>query len=94
MPTGTPTPIHSAKPSSQDDLAAAAPMHLASIATMAAAFWGEAMGVGMPPMLQPKATASVSAWGRLVALSLSRMRGRSTCRSESERRGSGIRVEE
>jgi hypothetical protein len=36
------------------------------------------MGVGMPPMLQPKATASVSAWGRLVALSLSRMSGRRT----------------
>jgi hypothetical protein len=40
------------------------------------------MGVGMPPMLQPKATARVRACGRLVALSLSRMRGRSTCTTQ------------
>ena len=86
-PTGTPTPIHSAKPSSQVVGAAALLLHTASSDTIAAAFWGEAMGVGMPPMLQPKATASVRACGRLVAWSLSRIRGRSTCREKGKGMG-------
>ncbi len=52
------------------------------------------MGVGMPPMLQPKATARVRAWGRLVALSLSRMRGRSTCTRQRVKIYAHIRVGE